>query len=46
MFQAAIDLWDVVRYMSQLPNDYVLTRTALPAQQAIVIAARSYLEYS
>ncbi|CAF0788532.1 unnamed protein product [Adineta ricciae] len=44
--QAAIDLWDVVRYMSQLPSDYVLTRTALPSQQAIVIAARSYLEYS
>lgn len=44
--QAAVDLWNVIRYMSQLPADYLINRTALPSQQAIVTAARNYLEYS
>lgn len=44
--QAAIDLWNVVRYMSQLPADYLANRVAVSAQQAIVSSARTYLEYS
>ncbi|CAF1179935.1 unnamed protein product [Adineta steineri] len=44
--QAAIDLWNVVNYMSQLPSDYLTNRISLPSQQAIVLSARSYLEYS
>jgi hypothetical protein len=44
--QAAIDLWNVIRYMSQLPSDYTNNRISLPSQQAIVLSARSYLEYS
>ena len=44
--QAAIDLWNVIRYMSQLPADYLINRISLPSQQAIVSSARSYLEYS
>lgn len=45
-FQAAIDLWTLMRYMSQLPADYLTNRISLPSQQAIVSSARSYLEYS
>ena len=44
--QAAIDLWTLMRYMSQLPADYLTNRISLPSQQAIVSSARSYLEYS
>lgn len=44
--QAAIDLWNVVRYMSQLPADYLINRVSSASQQAIVTAARNYLEYS
>jgi hypothetical protein len=32
--------------MSQLPTDYLTNRIALPSQQAIVLSARNYLEYS
>lgn len=32
--------------MSQLPADYLINRISLPSQQAIVLSARSYLEYS
>ncbi|CAF0769853.1 unnamed protein product [Rotaria sordida] len=44
--QATMDLWNIVRYMSQLPSDYLINRTSLPSQQAIVLSARNYLEYS
>ncbi|CAF4770619.1 unnamed protein product, partial [Rotaria socialis] len=44
--QAAVDLWTTVRCMSQLPSDYLINRTSLPSQQAIVLSARNYLEYS
>ncbi|CAF0850385.1 unnamed protein product [Rotaria sp. Silwood1] len=44
--QASIDLWNIVRHMSQLPTDYLTNRTSLPSQQAIVLSARNYLEYS
>jgi len=32
--------------MSQLPTDYLTNRISLPSQQAIVLSARNYLEYS
>jgi len=41
-----MDLWNAVRYMSQLPADYLTNRISLPSQQAIVSSAKSYLEYS
>lgn len=44
--QAAIDLWILIRYLSQLPADYLANRVSLPCQQAIVTAARTYLEFS
>lgn len=45
-FQAAFDLWNMVRYISQLPADYLINRISVPSQQAIVLSARNYLEYS
>lgn len=41
-----MDLWNVARFMSQLPSDYLNNRASLPSQQAIVSSARNYLEYS
>ncbi len=45
-FKAAMDLWNIIRYMTQLPADYLANRVSLLSQQAIVSSARSYLEYS